>query len=312
MRAVALLVWGLSLSSARAETPLTVAIFAPNAPFESGTDRFAFATKMAQQLASAGVAPTPKVFAHASDFEAAIQKHQVDFALVDGVYLAAKGRAFGVLGTASFRGEMAPHWALYSGTASSVHDLAGKKLTLVWAGTHDAAFLDNALFESELSVSHFFSQVKSAPDVHSAVAAAALKKTDAVFAPEGSGQGLRRVFEAGRIPNAAFCQVQKALAPALVARVKTAMLAMAAVGDFDGFRSSSNDPYRLLGLRMKPHPKRPVMAEPETIFLDGDVLLPPAFDPAWVDAKELYDSGDSAAVRAQVIGGALSAPSAMY
>ncbi|HEX4459268.1 MAG TPA: hypothetical protein VIA18_14920, partial [Polyangia bacterium] len=33
-----------------AEKPLTIAIYAPNAPFDSGTERYAFVNRLAQQV----------------------------------------------------------------------------------------------------------------------------------------------------------------------------------------------------------------------------------------------------------------------
>src|SRR5258708_7346138 len=78
--------------SRAADKPITIAIYAPNAPFDSGTERFAFINRLAQQVTSAaGVPATGKAFARASDLEAAIKAKQVDFAVIDGVYLAERG-----------------------------------------------------------------------------------------------------------------------------------------------------------------------------------------------------------------------------
>ena len=77
-------------------------IYAPNAPFESGGDRFTFINRLAQQVTSvAGVQATGKAFARAADLEAAIKNKQVDFAVIDGVYLAERGVPYPVLATAT-------------------------------------------------------------------------------------------------------------------------------------------------------------------------------------------------------------------
>src|SRR5687767_8377122 len=77
---------------------ITIAIYAPNAPFESGADRFAFVTRLAQQVTSAaGVPAQGKAFARAADLEAAIKAKQVDFAIVDGVYLAERSVPYPIL-----------------------------------------------------------------------------------------------------------------------------------------------------------------------------------------------------------------------
>src|SRR5690349_9470076 len=60
---------------------VTIAIFAPNAPFEDSAKRFAYVQALAEHVSkAASVQATAKAFARASDFEAAVKKGQVDFA----------------------------------------------------------------------------------------------------------------------------------------------------------------------------------------------------------------------------------------
>jgi len=95
-----------------ADKPLTIAIYAPNAPFQSGADTFGFITRLAQQVTSAaGVPAVGKAFARSADLEAAIRSKQVDFAVIDGVYLAERGVPYAVLATATSGGDTAPRWA---------------------------------------------------------------------------------------------------------------------------------------------------------------------------------------------------------
>src|SRR5205823_26669 len=57
-----LLAWASDAHAA--DKQLTIAIYAPNAPFESGTERFAFINRLAQQVTSAaGVPAVGKAFA---------------------------------------------------------------------------------------------------------------------------------------------------------------------------------------------------------------------------------------------------------
>ncbi len=196
------------------DKPITIAIYAPNAPFESAADRFAFINRLAQQVTSAaGVKAQGKAFARASDLEMAIKNKQVDFAVIDGVYLAERGVPFGVLATATSGGDTAPRWALFSSTAANVQELQGKQAVDDHRqGPRDAAFVENALLDGELQIAKFFMRrAPRRPDLSSAVAAVALKKADAVFAPESQGKGLKKVFEAGKVPNAAFCEVGSGL-----------------------------------------------------------------------------------------------------
>ncbi len=282
-----------TMSDARAaDKPLTIAIYAPNAPFESGTDRFAFINRLAQQVTSAaGVPAVGKAFARASDLETAIRQKQVDFAVIDGVYLAERGVPYAVLATATSGGETAPRWGLYASGAAKVEELQGKKLSMAASGPRDADFVSNALFDGELQVGKFFAQRTTAPDIASAVAAVALKKADAVFAPENASKGLKKVFDVrDRVPNPAFCEVGSGLSPDLVGKVKNAVLGHGAAGPgLDGWKASSAEPYRALASRMGARVRRPVMVEPEVVRIeDQDVLVPPALEPGLPELKQLY------------------------
>lgn len=278
---------GVSIEPTAGPRPLTLAIFAPNAAFESGAERFDFVQRLAQQVTSAAsVAVAGRAFARAQDLEAAIRNRRVDFAVLDGVYVAERGLSYPVLATATSAGETAPKWALYAREALNVAELAGKKLALAAAGPRDTAFLENALLEGEVRIATFFAAARPAPDMSSAVAAVHLKQADAVFAPEGAGQGLRKVFEAARVPNPAFCQIAPNLAPEVVARVKTAVLAAGGGSVFDGWKSSGAEAYRALAQRMEAHARRPVMVEPEPVPPpEADVWTAPKLEPVLADLK---------------------------
>ena len=274
-----------------AEKAITIAIYAPNAPFDSGTERYAFVNRLAQQVTSLGVPANGKAFARAADLENAIRAKQVDFAIVDGVYLAMRGVPWPVLATATSGGDVAPKWALFSGSVTKVEDLQGKKLSLAASGPRDADFLSNALFDGELQVGKFFASRAPAPDIAAAVAAVNLHKADAVFAPESQGKGLKVLFEVrDRVPNPAFCEVGTGLAPELVAKVKAAVLGHGAAGPgLDGWRAAGGEPYRALAGRMGGRARRPVMVEPEVVRIeDQDVLVAPALEPGLTELKSLY------------------------
>jgi ABC-type amino acid transport substrate-binding protein len=278
--------------SARAEDAgITIAIYAPNAPFESAADRFAFINRLAQQVTSAaGVKAQGKAFARAGDLEMAIKNKQVEFAVVDGVYLAERNVPFAVLATATSGGDTAPRWALFANGATSVQDLQGKKLSMTASGPRDAAFVENALLDGELQIGKFFAARSSAPDISSAVAAVALKKADAVFAPESQGKGLKKLFDAGKIPNAAFCEVGTSLSADVVAKVKQAVISHGAAGPgLDGWKSAGSDAYKSLAGRMGARGRRPVMVEPEAVRLeDQDVLVPPTLEPVLPDLRTQF------------------------
>lgn len=288
MRAIAVALALLCSGRAAAEPKLVVAIYAPNAPFDSGDARYAFASRLAQQIQTAsGVAAEPKAFAHAADFEAAIAKDQVDFAVVDGIYLAERNAPYAVLAVATTGGDTSVRWSLFSSLPGGVFELEGKRLALAATGPKDTQFIDNALLDGELS--HHFGSRQTAPDIVSAVTAVSLKKADCVFAPDFAGRGLRKVFDAGRIPNPAFVQVRATVAADVLEKVKKAVLAHASSGTYDGWRASGADAYRALSGRLTARLRRPVMAEPPAVPVDAaDALVPVAMDPAVLDLRDQF------------------------
>jgi hypothetical protein len=286
------LVLATATNARAADKPIIIAIYAPNAPFQSGGDRFTFINRLAQQITSvAGVQATGKAFARAADLETAIKNKQVDFAVVDGVYLAERGVPYGVLATATSGGETAPKWALFSSSATHVDELQGKKLSMAATGGRDAEFLSNALFDGEVQVGKFFGTQAKAPEMASAVQAVSLHKADAVFAPESMGGGLKKLFDVrDRVPNPAFCEVASGMAPDLVNKVKAAVLGHGAAGPgLDGWKASSAEPYRSLAGRMGARTRRPVMVEPEVVKIEEqDVMVPPPLEPGMPELKALY------------------------
>jgi hypothetical protein len=275
-----------------ADKPVVVAIYAPNAPFESGTERFAFINRLAQQITSAaGVPATGKAFARSTDLEAAIKNKQVDFAVIDGVYLAERGVPYQVLATATSGGDTAPKWALFAAAAARVDELQGKKLSMAASGPRDSDFASNALFDGEVQVSKFFAApVQHAPDIAGAVQAVSLHKADAVFAPENLGKGLKKVFDVrDRVPNPAFCETGSSPSD-IVSKVRAAVLGHGAAGPgLDGWKASNGEPYRALAGRMASRARRPVMVEPEVVRIeDQDMMVAPALEPGMPDLKSLF------------------------
>lgn len=276
-------------SHAQEARKLVIAIYAPNAPFSSGTEQFTFVQRLAQQVTSAaGVPAEGKSFARSGDLETAIKNKQVDYAVIDGVYLAEKGVPYPVLALATTGGETASRWGLYAQAAADVPSLQGKRLSVAATGSRDEEFLSNALLDGVVSVKRFFASQSRAPSIASAVEAVKLNKADAVFAPESESKGMKNIFDAGRVPNPAFCEVG-AHDAALTSKVRAAVLAHGAQAAIDGWKAGDAGPYRSLAARMSSRSKRPLMADPEVVKLeDIDVLVPPSIDYAQPDLKNQY------------------------
>jgi hypothetical protein len=274
---------------AQAAKKLTIAIYAPNAPFATGQDRFNFVGRLAAQITSvAGVAAEGKSFTNSADFEKAIAAKQVDFAVVDGIYLAMKGVPWAVMATATTGGETSPKWGVFSSTVTAPKDLQGKKLAIARTGSRDDDFIANAIFEGELQVKKFFGPKTTAPDISSAVSAVSLNKADAVIAPESEGKNMKNLFDAGRIPNAAFCQIASVGAD-VAGKVRSAVIAYSVSGAIDGWKTGDAGPYKALQGRLGARSKRPLMAEPDVVKMeDSDILVPPQLEPAMPDLKAQY------------------------
>jgi hypothetical protein len=291
MRHLWLLTLLVSSAAFAEQKPLRIALYAPNAPFASGIDRANFVSRLAQQISSVVGVPTKgDAYARSSDLEKAIASKQVDFAVLDGVYLAQRNVPYTCLATATVGGEVAPKWALFSTSAANVKELQGKKLSMAATGARDDDFLGNGLFDGEIAIKKFFTGgVAKAPDLASALSAVNLKKADAVFAPEAEAKGMKSLFEAGRVPNAGFCQVASSVSGELVGKVKQAVLSHGAQAALDGWKPADVGLYRALAARMSARTKRPVMAEPNAIKSeDLDVLVAPAWDPQLPDLKSQF------------------------
>ena len=108
-----------------------------------------------------------------------------------------------------------------------------------------------------------------APDIAAAVSDVVLKRADCVFAPEAavSGKGLRRVFDAGRVPTPALVQLRAGLPKEVVAQVQKALLGTAMLGALDGFRPVNPEAYRQLRVQLRARPQRRLlMAEPQQLL----------------------------------------------
>lgn len=272
---------------AAAQEKLTVALFAPNAPFEGGDARYAFISRLAQQIASGtGVIVEPKAYARSQDLEAALQKNQVDLAVLDGIYLAERGVPYNVIATATSGGDTSVRWVLYSSESGGIGELQGKRLVYVSTSSRDSNFIDNGLLDGELP-KHFGAR-QTTPDLGSAITTVVIKKAECVFAPEGQGRGLHRVFDGPRVPNPALVQVSSALRPELLAKIRQVVLASSPSGTYEGWRAGSAEPYRTLATRLGPKTRRPVMTEPDLVQLDDIKVTAAPLEPLLTEIKDQY------------------------
>ncbi len=209
-------------------TQLVLGIYCPNGKFAGSGSRWGYINRLAKHVANITGIPTKgRAFATAGAFSGSLSK--LDFAVVDPLYLCRRKGRFRVLLTGRMGGGSRAPWALFARSSKGVMSLKGKRLIVARAAGAEVSFAEG-LFYGEISVRKFFSAVKRAPDLVSAVAAVRGGSADAVFAPTVMGGGLSRVFSAGTVPNPGFVLVRRSLAGALVAKVKAAVRGYGAGG----------------------------------------------------------------------------------
>jgi hypothetical protein len=278
---------GLALPAPAAAAELTLALYAPTAPLPSAQARFSYVEKLARQLQAAGVQVQGRAFARAVDLESAIKRGAVDLAILDAIYLAERGPSYPVLAVATVGQDTTLRWGLYTAVQKgSMLELGTSKLAWTQVVGREPTFLDQVLLDGELRVAQFFELRPPAPDVAAAVSEVVLRRADCVFAPEPAvaGKGLRRVYDAGRVPNPALVQVNPRLPRDVVQLVQRTVLAAATVGGLDGWKPSGAEPYRQLRARLlgRAGGRRFVMAEPQALYgaVRGEMLAKEEAAPA--------------------------------
>jgi hypothetical protein len=187
----------------------------------------------------------------------------VDVAIVDAE--CAVSNRWPVLASARVGGAAGRSWALFARDAKSLLELRGKRLVTVKSGCNDAGFVANALLESEVPMS-FFGAWTGKPEVKGAVAeVATLRGGEAVFAPVGSGRGLRQLFVAASIPGPALVKINGGLDGETAAAVARAVAAFGGRGPISGFAAGGAGAYAVLGRRMAGSTKRGVFATPPPV-----------------------------------------------
>jgi hypothetical protein len=273
--AAAFILGGQALAEPAPEK-LTVAMYAPAAPFADSSARLAYIQGLAKAVQQkTGLTTTGKIYVRLGDLLAA----KPDFAIVDGQCLAAQRLGAGpqpLLAQAVIGGDTAQAWGLYTRGGETLASLKGKKLAYVNTGCRDNDFLDNAMLEGEVKTAGFFGGLVDRPDVTAAIATVRdYKAADAVFAPAAQARGLTKVYDAVTVPNAGLVAL-RVFPGRLVDSVKEAALGYGGGGGIEGWRGASPSAYSLLGARLGPRHKRPVFAPPEVVRLDdADVLVMP-------------------------------------
>jgi len=201
-------------ATARAQKQVTIGLYAPTAPFRGPSERLEYISNLAAHLdgAAPGQKVVGRVFARASAFAAAVKNGDIQFAVVDAPYAAARGLPYQVLAAATRDGDAAVPWMMVaSGRVRGIGDLWGKVVAMPRIGARDRAFLAHSLLQGEVEAS-FFAKVSFAPDSYSALTLVSVGRAQAAFVPSGVPlpPGTTRVFDLRSVGWPMFVALPKA------------------------------------------------------------------------------------------------------
>jgi hypothetical protein len=297
IKRVVLLCAALALTAgprtARAQpAQITVGMYAPTIEFGAAQARLEYIQGLAKAIQQAtGIKTEAQSYATI----AALRKAAIDYAIIDGVCYATN-LGWKLLATANIGGGTTRAWALYSSRGDTLQALRGKKLAFIATGCNDAGFIDNAMLESEVDPAFFGARTAKA-DLTAAIAeVSAYKTADAVFAPTGSARGLRKVLDAGVVPNPAFVDISGRNPPAISDKVAAAVLGYGG-GTIASWTRPAREIYTSLAGRLGRTVKQGIPASPEPVHIDArDVLVEPVTlkDTAAIDVRHYFvrSSGD--------------------
>jgi hypothetical protein len=260
---------------AGAEERLSVGLYAPGSSFDGPVARLDFASKLATHLGGKlGRTGVGRAYAKGSDFSAAVQRGELELAVVDARYVAALGAPYRVVAASTVGGERQAPWQVIvpdGAAARSIVDLRGKSVTVPAVGARDDAFLTEVLLEGELPKSHF-GKVVQAPDSLSAVAAVQHGRADAAFVPSGVAlpAGVRVLQTLSSVPHPVLVALPAA-DDELVGRVLGALDGFS--GDVAwGFGAAPDDLVSDLARRFGRREHRGPMAVPQLTLTFSDLV----------------------------------------
>jgi hypothetical protein len=177
--------WAVPLAAQPpAERELAIGLLVPSVPFAGPSERLAFAGALADHLARAlGRAVRGRVFASRSDLQRAVQRAEIQLALVEAPYAAATRLGGELLAVAQRGGRSESRWVLVARRRLvGLGDLRGRTLALIRSGARDDDLLYHLLLAGEVSTG-YFGAVLSAPDSASALVMVKVGRAEAALVP---------------------------------------------------------------------------------------------------------------------------------
>jgi hypothetical protein len=267
---------------ASAASAAVVAVYLPGAPLASIGTKAKLVSDLAATLERAlGQPVSGRAYANLEDLEA--DADELSFALVDAAVVAAGRSPLRPMLVSVHAGRDRARFGIYAGpSVAGAYALEGKRVAFPRLGRVAGPFLEGFLLDGQLSLARLVRV--PVPDASSALATIRLGKADAVAlsAPAfaqlgGAGLGLRLLVSSEEAPLATFCTGGHALAPALVARARAAMLEFSApAAGIEALRAPAADAFETLrrGLSAR-HTRVAPAHEPPASFRGPDFKAPP-------------------------------------
>jgi len=283
---------GLALGQSQ---ELVVAVFVPGSVVASPQARSEYAQSLATQIGQkVGRTARGVAFARARDLETAVQRREIQVAVLDPVYVAGRAGAK-VLATATRGGSTELAAIGVSRVRGGLPAFRGKKLIVPSVGGAETRFVDAFVLEGQMPPAEFWSAVTTAPDAASAIAAVAGEQADVALVLDSAParalaqqRGLAVAFSTRALPGPAFAWVGPADA-ALESAVSSAVRGLSAGPAGDAWSGASGG-YR--GLLARPAMPRPLFGAPAQIpFRASNAVQAPAADmtlppwtPVWLES----------------------------
>ncbi|MCA9541307.1 MAG: hypothetical protein KC620_20540 [Myxococcales bacterium] len=246
-----------------AAAPMVLGVYAPWLYFPTSLARGQYAEQLAGAVGRiAGLELRGRGFSAEGEFQEQIKSGQVAFAVVDAQYQIEKGLTALAQGIAEGRPTRTMVLVVRDGLDGGIADLKGKTLARVTVGPGDQAFITNYLLQNQVEAD-YFARGRGVRDAQGALSLVKLGKADATFLYRGPAAG---IFESRPVPLPVVVQTRADLDPAVVTKVRQAILGVTIRTDvIDGFSAYRADVHEKLRGALRAAPtgpgNRPIYAQ---------------------------------------------------
>ncbi len=269
---------------------LVLALYAPSIPFKDTASRLAYLKLLADAIGgNIGRRVEPRLYNNLAQLKSA----SPDFAIVEP---QCAGGSWRPIATAKIDKRLSRPWSFYVSGDETMSSLKGKKIAFAAAGCDDRKFIENVLFRSEVRLRYFKSSTGK-PTVSGAVAeVATVHAAQAVFAPTANRAGVKKLFDAGEVPNPVLVVVNGQLDRKLVDQVQDSAQKFGSSAAVDGWGPVDRQAQSDLSRRMRGASKTFFVAELPPLHLPVKEIVETAGgDTALVPVRRYFDLEKTAA-----------------